>query len=106
MKHYDKEEKAMWLEDWKQSGKNAWTYAKENGIIPQTFCSWVKSLEKRLSTQEGSSSGFVEITKQIKMPQVNLHEILIEKGELKVRIPSALCFKELQTIFTVLGGLK
>ena len=40
--NYSKEEKAMWLEDWKGSGKKAWTYAKENGLIPQTFCSWAK----------------------------------------------------------------
>jgi len=30
---YSKEEKAMWLEDWRQSGKTAWAYAKENGQL-------------------------------------------------------------------------
>jgi hypothetical protein len=28
------QKKAMWLEDWKKSGKKAWIYAKENGLIP------------------------------------------------------------------------
>jgi transposase-like protein len=37
MKQYSKEEKAKRLEDWKQSGKSQWAYAKENGISPQTF---------------------------------------------------------------------
>ena len=27
----------MRLEGWRNSGKNAWAYAKQNGIIPQTF---------------------------------------------------------------------
>jgi transposase-like protein len=40
---FSKEEKAMWLEDWKQSGKNPWTYARENGLVPQTFTGWVKA---------------------------------------------------------------
>jgi len=34
---YSEEERAMWLEDWRQSGKNAWAYAKANGLNPQTF---------------------------------------------------------------------
>ncbi|MDR2596447.1 MAG: hypothetical protein LBC76_03905 [Treponema sp.] len=34
---YGKEEKIMWLEDWQQSGKSAWVYAKENGLVPWTL---------------------------------------------------------------------
>jgi len=40
---FSEEEKAMWLEDWRRSGKKAWTYAKENGLIPQTFVGWTKA---------------------------------------------------------------
>jgi transposase-like protein len=77
---FSKEEKAMWLEDWKQSGKKAWTYAKENGLIPQTFCSWVKREEKK-------ASGFVEIPIR-KKPKPELpQEILVEKGDIKIHIP-------------------
>ena len=77
---FSKEERAMWLVDWKQSGKKAWTYAKENGLIPQTFCSWVK--------REGQpSTGFVEIPKH-KKPKPDLsQEILVEKGDVKIHIP-------------------
>ena len=46
MKKYSKEEKTMWLEDWKQSGKGAWLYAKENGLVPQTFVNWTKPGKK------------------------------------------------------------
>jgi hypothetical protein len=75
---FSKEEKAMWLEDWKQSGKKAWTYAKENGLIPQTFCSWVKRGSLK-------ASGFVEIPVQIKPKPEQV--ILIEKGGIKIHIP-------------------
>jgi len=75
-----KEEKAMWLEDWRQSGKSAWSYAKENGLIPQTFCGWVKREAKR-------ASGFVEIPVGKKPKLETPQEILIEKGEIKIHIP-------------------
>jgi len=101
MKHYSKEEKAMWLEGWKQSGKKAWTYAKENGLIPQTFCSWVKRAEEK------KSAGFVEVPRQlIPAVVVPLQEMVIETGELRIRLPLTISTGELQTIFTVLGGLK
>ena len=41
--HFSNEEKTMWIEDWEQSGKSAWAYAKGNGLNPQTFSKWVKS---------------------------------------------------------------
>jgi len=76
-----KEEKEMWLEDWKRSGKKAWTYAKENNLIPQTFCSWVKRTETKIQ------SGFVDVSKQIKTHIANLTEIRIEKGGINIYIP-------------------
>ena len=79
---YSKEEKAMWLEDWKQSGKKAWTYAQENGLIPQTFCSWVKR-----ETPTTPCLGFVEIPAPKKAHTEKPQEILVEKGDIKIRIP-------------------
>jgi transposase-like protein len=77
---FSQEEKAMWLEDWRKSGKSAWAYAKENGLIPQTFCSWVK--------REGEKgSGFVEIQAYKKPPVHQLQEILIEKDDVKIHVP-------------------
>ena len=40
---YSEEEKAMRLEDWRQGGKNAWAYAKTNGLNPQTFAKQAKT---------------------------------------------------------------
>ena len=75
-----KEERAMWLEDWKQSGKAVWAYAVENGIAPQTFYNWVKREEKK-------TSGFVEIPVKKKIKIDTAQEILIEKGDIKIHIP-------------------
>jgi hypothetical protein len=36
MKRYCAEERAMWLEDWKGSGKSVWKYSKANNLNPQT----------------------------------------------------------------------
>ena len=77
---FSKEEKAMWLEDWRQSGKGAWAYAKENGLIPQTFCSWAKREEKK-------AAGFLEIPAHKKPKPGPSQEILVEKGEVKIHIP-------------------
>ena len=77
---FSKEEKAMWLEDWRQSGKDAWAYAKENGLIPQTFCNWAKREEKK-------AMGFQEIPAPKKTKPEAVQEILVEKGEVKIHIP-------------------
>ncbi|MCL1836422.1 MAG: hypothetical protein FWG46_02610 [Treponema sp.] len=43
---YSKEEKAMWLEDWWQSGKSAWVYAKENGLNPWALPKQVHTVKR------------------------------------------------------------
>jgi transposase-like protein len=94
---FSEEEKALWLEDWQKSGKRAWTYAKENGISPQTFTNWTK---KSRETKEC----FVEVPARMITPQTQCHrEILIEKGEVKIHIPLAIGCGELRTIFGALG---
>ena len=75
---YSKKEKGIWIEDWKRSGKSVWAYAKENGLIPQTFARWIKLESER-------KSGFVEIPSELK--PIQAHEIRIEKGDIKIYIP-------------------
>jgi transposase-like protein len=77
---FSKEEKNMWVADWKQSGKKAWAYAKENGLIPQTFCNWAKNESKKTSC-------FVEVPVQVKLKPEQPQVILIEKGNLRIHIP-------------------
>ena len=94
---YSKEEKAMWVEDWKQSGKTAWAYAKENGLVPQTFTRWTK-------LRSESKQPLVEIPTQILQSTGVLQEMLIEKGEVKIHIPLTVDSRELQTIIVTLAA--
>jgi transposase-like protein len=96
---FSKEEKAMWLEDWEKSGKSAWTYAKENGIAPQTFVNWTKK------GKEGREY-FVEVPTRIipSMQAEYAKEILVEKGEVKIHIPLTIGCNELRAIFGAIGN--
>jgi len=97
MKKISKEEKAMWLEDWQQSGKNAWAYAKENGFVPQTFTSWTKPRKKE------TRQTLVEVPKKALQSTRHIQEILIVKGDMKIHIPLEPVLKELQTVIAKLG---
>ena len=94
-----KEEKAMWLEDWKRSGKKAWTYARENGFVPQTFVNWTKPRSK-------NSQSIVEIPAKTLQSTRLVQEIRVEKGNVKIYIPSAICMEELRTILMALGAVQ
>ena len=93
---FSEEEKAMWLEDWRQSGKPAWTYAKANGLNPQTFVRWTK-------TEAEEKPCFVEVPVPA-MPNTQCEpEILIEKGEVKIHIPLISGNRELRAVIEWLG---
>jgi len=94
---FSKEEKAMRLEDWKRSGKKAWAYAKENGLVPQTFIRWTKP-------EPEASPCFVEIPVQAVRPSPQAQEILIEKGDVKIHIPLAIGLGELRAVMEGLGA--
>jgi len=79
--NYNEEEKAMWLEDWRQSGKSAWAYARENGLNQRTFLKWTKATEVKPC--------LVEVAVPVLEPVTHTPEILIEKGEVKIHIPLA-----------------
>ena len=87
---YSKEEKTMWLEDWKKSGKGAWLYAKENGLIPQTFVGWTK---KEINTKQD----FVEIHPRA-ASLFQLSQITIEKGDIKIHLPVNARINDIRTI--------
>jgi len=94
---YNKEERVMFLEDWKQSGKSAWNYAKENRLSWKTFKSWTEDkpeVEPR----------FVEVPAQIMKPPLRMPEILIEKGDVKIRIPLAISSGDLRAVMEGLGA--
>ena len=96
--HFTNEEKAMWIEDWKRSGKKPYTYAKDNGIVPQAFARWTKS-------ETEAKPCFVEITTQLVQPSTQVPKILIEKGEIKIHIPLVMGLEELRIVMEGLGAV-
>jgi hypothetical protein len=97
MTRYSIEEKSKLLEDWRGSGKKAWVYAKEKGINPQTFSKW---------TKRKTASGFVEVKQPAGAGILALgNEILIEKGDLKIHLPSGISVRDLCALLEHVGGL-
>jgi len=95
--HYRKDEKEMWLVNWKNSGKSAWVYAKENGLNQQTFINWTKAKTE-------AKPYFVEVPKQIIQQPLLSPEILIEKGDVKIHIPVTIGTGELRAVMEGLGA--
>jgi len=93
---FSEEEKAMWLEDWRQSGKSAWAYAKVNGLNPQTFVKWAKE-------EAETEPCFVEVPVSAMPDAQREPEILIEKGEVKIHIPLISGNRELRAVIEWLG---
>ena len=77
----------MWLEDWRQSGKSAWAYAKENGLNPQTFVRWARAEPEEKNPLGEARVNFVEVPTQVMAFPSRVQEILIEKGDVKIHIP-------------------
>jgi hypothetical protein len=94
---FSEEEKAMWLEDWRGSGKSAWAYAKENGLNPQTFVKWTKPKRE-------NEPCFVEVPALIMPDPQRTAEILIEKGEVKIHIPLVMGRTEMRAVIEGLGA--
>jgi hypothetical protein len=97
MTRYSIEAKSKLLEGWRRSGKKAWVYAKEKGINPQTFSKWAK---------REAPPGFVEI-KQAAGTGIPAsgNEILIEKGDLKIHLPTGSSARDVCTFLECVGSL-
>jgi len=100
---YSEEEKAMWLEDWKQSGKSAWAYAKENGLNQQTLINWTKAgneTKQNFVEVKAASSADTVVAKQ----SMSIPEIHIEKGDVKIYIPLVINHNQLRAVMEGLGA--
>jgi len=93
---FSKEEKEKLLEEWKLSGKSAWSFAREKTLCQQTFAKWVRTEKER-------KNGFVQIAAQKMSASRNSAEILIEKGDMKIHVPLNISSNE---ITTLLKGLQ
>jgi transposase-like protein len=83
--HYSKEEKALLLEGWKESGKSISAYVKEKGLVRWTFTKWLKA-------ERNAGQCFVEVPRHtmpawVMQPAAHVPEILIESGGVKIHIP-------------------
>jgi hypothetical protein len=94
----NEDEKALWLEDWQKSGKSAWTYAKENGLNPQTFVRWTKGNPKNNACLVEVSAGVLPVIEYGR-------EILVEKGEVRIHIPLSIGCGELRMIIGIVAGM-
>ncbi|GHV45774.1 hypothetical protein AGMMS49546_32400 [Spirochaetia bacterium] len=97
---YSEEEKAMWIEDWKQSGESLCAYAKANGLNVTTLTNWVKT--------DRAPHNFIEVKPQIAEPadlpvKRYIPEILIEKGDVRIHIPVSIDRTELRAVIESLG---
>ena len=100
MKKYSEEEKRMWLEDWQESGRSAWSYAKANGLNAQTFANWTKTKSEKAAE---TKPVFVEVPERAITPVKSNQEILIEKGDVRIHIPLSAVCGELRTVMEGLG---
>jgi hypothetical protein len=98
MKIFTQAEQQEHLENWKNGGLSKAAYAKSVRIHPTTFYTWTRSKKDK------RSQGLVEINK--KSIQNTNQDIVIEKGNITIRVPLSADAKELQTVFSALEGVK
>jgi transposase-like protein len=94
MKRYSEEEKTKWLTEWEESGKSRWVFAKLQGLNPTTLDKWIRR-------RETGSGGFVEISKKFRQDSQISQEILIEKADIRIRLP----LRAIETAARLIAGL-
>jgi transposase-like protein len=95
MTKYSQEEKERWVETWKRSGMGVCAYAKANGLAPQTF--------NKRAKKETEERTFVEICPKIREERRISPEIVIERGNLRIRLPLGTEGEDLRTVIELLG---
>ena len=98
MTSYTEKERQEHLENWMRGGLSKNAYAKAAGISPRTFTGWTWQTMKNLEQD------FVEIKTEKLLG--NNQGMVIEKGSITIRVPLSAGIKELQTVFTALGGVQ
>ena len=98
MKNYTEEERRVHLENWKSGGLSKAAYAKSAGIYTTTFYTWTRGQASK------EKQNFVEINKRLIQKANN--DLVIEKGNITIRVPMPALEKELQAVFAALEGTK
>lgn len=82
-KKYNREEREIYLELWRESGLSGSQFCRENNIRPTTFYSWNKMEREK---QKDDQSEIVKLTNlQINVPESN--RIILENRGWKITLP-------------------
>ena len=97
-KHLTKQEQEEHLRRWQEEGLSKNAYAIKAGINPRTFIGWTwgKAVKKK--------TGLVEVSGKILAG--NMQGMIIEKGEVIIRVPLSIGVQELHTVLCALGGVE
>jgi len=99
-KRYTKREQQEHLENWEEGGMSKNAYAIASGISPRTFIGWTWRTEKPTKKKQN----FVEIKKAMLVDPPR--DMVIERGDITIRLPLTVGMKEMQTVFMALGGIQ
>ena len=106
MKRYSREEREWLVEEWGQSGKSKWAFAKELGLSVQTLNNWTRQAE--------TGSRLVEVSEKLGaegescgsgLPEdraLSAREVAAELDGLRVRLPQGATRGDLALVFKAL----
>jgi transposase-like protein len=106
MKRYSREEREWLVEEWGQSGKTKWAFAKELGLSVQTL--------NNRTRQEETGSRLVEVSEKLGAEgepcgsglredlALSAREVVAELDGLRVRLPQGATLGELTLVFEAL----
>jgi len=97
MKNYTEKERIRHLKNWKNGEMSKAEYAKSAGIIPTTFYSWAKGIKEK-------GNSFVEVRQENTIEENQ--EIVIEKGDMKIRFPLSAEIETLKVVLTAIGSIQ
>jgi hypothetical protein len=86
MQRYSETDKAWLVQEWEQSGKSKWAFAKELGLPYQTFRRWTLP-------PEGADQGFVEVSGKLAEGTAEPGErtgcaLVVERGLFRIHFPA------------------
>jgi transposase-like protein len=94
MKSYTDEERKNHVAAWKAGGLSRSAYARGQGLPVTTFCKWANE-------EEAKGQGFVELTTTAGFQEKQ--EIIIEKKDVRIRLPVEMLERVLGTVLGISG---
>jgi transposase-like protein len=99
MKRYSEADKAWLVQEWEESGKSKWAFAKDLGLPYQTFSRWTRLPE--------DSQGFVEVSGKLEEASAEPGErtgcaLVVEHGSFRVHLPAGVTLQDLAVVVQAL----